>query len=638
MPLLVGTAGHIDHGKTALVRALTGQDTDRLPEERARGISIDLGFARLDGPEGLRAGVVDVPGHERFIRNMLAGAHAMDLVLFAVAADDGVMPQTEEHLDILHLLGVNRGIFVVTKTDLVDATRVAAVREEIEILVLGTTLEGSPIYPVSTVTGDGLAALRTELMHRLASATPADHGGRFRLPVDRAFSMRGHGLVITGTAVAGAVACGDVVRILPGGETARVRSIETHGASVDRAGQRQRIALNLAGVERADVARGHVACDPTIERTSERFDAWLEVRPGVRRGLPHHTRVRLHVGTAEVPAKVVLIDRRARLDPGAAAWAQVVPAAPVVVMRGDRFVLRDETARVTIAGGVVVHPFADRHRVDPSLAERLCALRGDDDARAASAFLDLAPEFAVTTTALASALDVEEARVAAVLDGGAGLVVLPDPVHPEACTTTAKWDRFAGIVLERVRAAHADDPLAPGIEMESLRTGLPWDVPSRVFRWAIERILATAALVRDESILRLPTHRVALDTERRDLADRVERTLRDGGLTPPDLRQLETQVAADRRVILDVLGVLEKEQRIVRIAPDLFYHPAAVAEGTRRLAEYCVEHGEITAAAFRDLIGASRKFAIAFLDWCDRTGVTLRIGDVRRLRRAPAPG
>jgi selenocysteine-specific elongation factor len=206
-------------------------------------------------------------------------------------------------------------------------------------------------------------------------------------------------------------------------------------------------------------------------------------------------------------------------------------------------------------------------------------------------------------------------------------------MHPEACTTMAKWERFADIALERVRAVHAADPLAPGIEMESLRTGLPWEVPPRVFRWAIERMLATGALLRDESILRLPTHRVALDTERRALADRVERTLRDGGLTPPDLRQLETQVAADRRSILDVLGVLEREQRIVRIAPELFYHPAAVAEGTRRLAEHCAQHGEITAAAFRDLMGASRKFAIAFLDWCDRTGVTLRIGDARRLRR-----
>jgi selenocysteine-specific elongation factor len=635
MPFVVGTAGHIDHGKTALVRALTGQDTDRLPEERARGISIDLGFAHLDGPDGLRAGVVDVPGHERFIRNMLAGAHAMDLVLLVVAADDGVMPQTAEHLDILHLLGVERGIVVVTKTDLVDAARIAAVREEIEILLLGTSLEGSPIFPVSSTTGAGLAALRAELERRLAAAAPADRGGRFRLPVDRAFSMRGHGLVVTGTAVAGTVASGDVVRVLPGGETVRVRSLETHGASVERAGQRQRLALNLAGVERADVARGHVVCDPRIERTSQRFDAWLEVRPGARRGLRHHGRVRLHVGTAEMPAKVVLLDRRPCLDAGGSTWAQVVPTAPVVVMRGDRFVLRDETARATIGGGVVVHPFADRHRPDPRLAARLEALFRGDDAVAATAFLDLAPEFAVTSAALASGLDVDDARLAAALGGAADVVLLSDAGHPEACTTSAKWDRFVATALERVRAAHAADPLAPGLEMESLRTALPWDVPPRVFRRAVERVLATGALARDESVLRLPGHSVALDQGRRALAERLTQALRDGGLTPPDVRQLETLVAADRRAILDVLGVLEQQRRVVRVAPDLFYDPAAVAEGTQRLAAYCAQHGEITAAAFRDLIGASRKFAIALLDWCDRTGVTLRIGDARRLRRAP---
>ncbi|HWP67211.1 MAG TPA: selenocysteine-specific translation elongation factor, partial [Candidatus Limnocylindria bacterium] len=415
MPLIIGTAGHIDHGKTALVRALTGQDTDRLPEERRRGISIDLGFAWLDAGYGERAGIVDVPGHERFIRNMLAGAHGMDLVLFTVAADDGVMPQTHEHLDILHLLGVRRGIFVITKSDLVDAARIAAVREEIEILTLDTTLEGAPIVAVSVVTGEGLDTLRALIDRRLRDAPAAARPGRFRMPIDRAFVLRGRGMVVTGTAVAGRVAAGDMVRLLPGGEVARVRAVESHGSAVPSGGARQRLALNLAGTERGTVGRGHVVCDPGLTRVTDRFDAFVEMRPGARRPLAHHGRVRVHLGTAEVLGKVVFIDRRPRLEPGAGTWAQLVLAEPVLAVRGDRFILRDETARWTLAGGIVVHPFADRHRPGDGAAAALAALRHDDEVAAAAAFVRLSPEFAVSVDTVAAALDLEAAGVASAL-------------------------------------------------------------------------------------------------------------------------------------------------------------------------------------------------------------------------------
>jgi selenocysteine-specific elongation factor len=453
------------------------------------------------------------------------------------------------------------------------------------------------------------------------------------MPIDRVFVVHGHGLVVTGTAVAGTVSEGDTVRLLPGGETARIRGVETHGSAVASAGRRQRIALNLAGAERADVARGHVVCAPVVDRTTDRLDAWIEVRPGARRGLRHHARVRVHIGTAEVFGKVVLLDRRARLDPGGRTWAQLALSAPVVAMRGDRFILRDETARFTVAGGVVVHPFADRHGADPRLSALLESLRTGDDAAAAGAFLRLVPEFAVTAAVVASALDLDDARSTAALAQAPGLVPLPDAATPEAYTTTEQWDRFESVALGQVLAAHARDPLAPGLDLESLRTGLPWEVPLRAFRWGIDRLVMAGRLVRDESIVRVPEHRVALGREQGALGERLVQVLQAGGLTPPDLRQLEDATRASRKALLEVLGVLEKERRVVRVAADLFYHPDAVDEGRRRIAEYCAAHGDITAAAFRDLIGASRKFAIAFLDWCDRTGVTLRIGDVRRLRR-----
>ncbi len=634
MPVIIGTAGHIDHGKTSLVRALTGQDTDRLKEEKERGISIDLGFAYLDVAGGERAGIVDVPGHERFIRNMLAGAHGMDLVLFTVAADDGVMPQTEEHLDILHLLGIRRGIFVITKTDLVDPARLEAVREEIEILRLETTLERAPIVPVSTATGAGLDALRAEIAGLLAVPPQPAPPGYFRLPVDRAFVMRGHGVVVTGTAIAGTVAEGETVRILPGEETVRVRSLEVHGVPVPRAEHGQRVAMNLVGVERSDIGRGHVVCDARLAHLADRLDARVEIRPAAKRPVASHTRVRFHVGTAEVLGKIVVLGEGGGLAPRSVGWAQLVLAEPVLVMRGDRFILRDETARRTLGGGEVVNPFADRHRLsETGLAARLEQLRGDDPSAAAPAFLSLTPEFASELVTVAQALNLRTEETTAALARAEGVLGIPDARRPEAYTTPEKWAQLETAAVDAVAAVHRATPLAPGLEMESLRTQLPWEVPGKVFRWCVDRLVAAKKLVREESLVRAPGHRVALGAEARALGGRVERLLADGRFTPPDLRQLEEMTGAPRRALIDVLGVLEAEGRVARVAPDLFYARDAAEEAKGIVVSHCRAHGEITAAAFRDLIGASRKFAIAFLDWCDRTGVTVRVGDLRKLRR-----
>jgi selenocysteine-specific elongation factor len=637
MALIVGTAGHIDHGKTSLVRALTGQDTDRLAEEKARGISIDLGFAWLDGPDGERAGIVDVPGHERFVRNMLAGAHGMELVLFTVAADDGVMPQTEEHLDILHVLGVRRGIFVITKTDLVDRARVDAVREEIEILSLGTTLEGAPVMPVSTVTGAGLDALRAEIAAQLTRPCETPTGsGYFRLPVDRAFVMRGHGVVVTGTALAGGVAVGDSLRVLPGGATARVRGLEVHGATVARAGRGQRVALNLAGVELEQVGRGDVVCDPRIERETTRLDARVELRPGARHGLASHDRVRVHLGTAEVLGRLVLLDGAPALPPRNSAWAQLVLRAPVLALRGDRFVLRDETARWTLGGGVVVNPFAERwRRRQGSRVQVLERLHGGSDPEAVAAFLEASREFAVSLETLAQGLGMRLEDLRDVVEGmGDDLLVADVFGGPGASLIVpGRWERFVQLVLEAVDRQHRAEPSSAGLEMETLRTGLPWAVSPRVFRWGIERLAEAGRLVRSEQLVSLPSHRIETAPETRDRAAELESLLAAGGFTPPDVRQLAEATGQPAKAVLEQLATLEREGRAVRIAPDLYYARQPADEAIARLTAHCRAHGEITAAAFRDAIAASRKFAIAFLDWTDRTGVTLRIGDLRRLRR-----
>jgi selenocysteine-specific elongation factor len=391
--------------------------------------------------------------------------------------------------------------------------------------------------------------------------------------------------------------------------------------------------MNLGGVERSDVGRGHVVCHERVARVTERLDAWVEVRPGVRLPLRHHGRVRVHLGTTEVLGKTVLLDEGAgALAPRSKGWVQVVTDEPILALRGDRFILRDETARWTLGGGVVVNPFAARHRrSEGALAPRLEALRAADDAAVAAAFLDLAPEFAVDRLTLGQALNRRDEEIAAAVAPEA--IPIPDASAPEAYTTVAKWSRLRDAMLAEVAETHRAHPLHPGIELERLRTQMPVEVSPKVFRWAVDRLVAEQRLVRDESLVRDPAHRVALGAEARSLGDRLERLLTDGRFTPPDLRQLETTTGMSRARLGEVLGVLESERRVVRIAADLYFARGPADEAQALLEAHCRVHGDVTAAAFRDVIGASRKFAIAFLDWCDRTGVTVRVGDLRKLRR-----
>jgi selenocysteine-specific elongation factor len=632
---ILGTAGHIDHGKTALIKALTGQDTDRLKEEKERGISIDLGFAYLDLGDGVRVGIVDVPGHERFIRNMLAGAHGIDLALLVVAADDGVMPQTEEHLDILHLLGSRSGLVAITKIDLVDAARIAEVREEIEILLAGTTLEGAPVLPVSSVTGEGLDALRSGIRQRLSALVRPERPGFFRLPIDRAFLMHGHGVVVTGTAISGVVHDGDTLRILPGGETARVRSVHVHNEPVSEGRAGQRVALNLGGVERAEVIRGHVACSAALDRATDRLDAWVEIRPRARRPVPTHGSVRLFVGTADVIGKLVLLDDRSELAPGDAGFAQLVLREPVATLRGDRFVLRDAAAQRTIGGGGVVHAFAARHpRNDPTVLTSLAALRAaKGDAAAVAAILALDPGFALPPDFLQQAAHLTTEQLRKVLETDPTLVVLPNADTPEATTSVEKWRQLRQATMQAVEAFHRTAPLAAGVEMESVHTRVAPGLSAKVFRAVIERLIADGTLAREDSVVRLPSHRVSLGGADRDLAARAEQLLAEGGLTPPDLRQLETTLGVARTRLVKLLLQLEREGRVLKVGPDLYYAAPQVERARSVLRDHIASHGTITAATFRDLIQASRKFSIALLDYFDRTGFTLRVGDERKLRR-----
>ncbi|MBI2827794.1 MAG: selenocysteine-specific translation elongation factor [Acidobacteria bacterium] len=634
MPFIVGTAGHIDHGKTSLIKALTGQDTDRLKEEKERGISIDLGFAHLDLDDGTSAGVIDVPGHERFIRNMLAGAHGIDLVLFTVAADDGVMPQTVEHLDILHLLGVSHAIFVITKIDLVSAARVAEVEEEIRILVAGTSLEHSAVMPFSFTSGEGLEQLRSRIAQVLQSIKKAPPRGYFRLPVDRVFVLQGHGVVVTGTALQGEVKTGDRIRCLPGDQLFRVRSLQVHGQPVSSATWGQRLALNLTGQEKPSIERGDVLCHEQLTLTSDRFDASLDVRLSADGGVKNHQRVRIHLGTAERLGKVIVLGSQDLVAPGRTAFCQIVISEPLVALRGDHFIIRDETAQRTLGGGIVLHPWPPAHkRREPGLEVKLKTLQAGPPAAVAELFLDERDEFAVPIAPLHQFLNLRsEQALAELRDVPAIKVVTLE--GEDVFTTERKWNGLKQALLAALRAFHSTHPLVAGRDMEELRDKLPARVAPKVFRAFVERLETENAIAREGSLLRLPEHTITLRSDEQHGIDRIKALLGASPLMPPDLQQIERTTGIDRAKLIQVMRILERDRSVVRVGVDLFFLSGSLEGVTRTLREEFSERDEITPAMFRDRFNTTRKYAIPLLEYLDREGITVRVGDTRRLRAA----
>jgi selenocysteine-specific elongation factor len=634
MPYIIGTAGHIDHGKTSLIKALTGIDTDRLKEEKERGISIDLGFAHIDLPDGTSAGVVDVPGHERFIKNMLAGAHGIDLVLFTVAADDGVMPQTEEHLDIVHLLGVKMAIFVITKADLVSAARIADVEEEIEIMTLGTTLENSPTLAVSSVTGQGLEELKQLISTTLKSATHAAPSGYFRLPVDRAFVLQGHGVVVTGTSLSGEIKVGEQVRCLPGDHLFRVRSLQVHGQSVERAGWGQRVAMNLTGPERAAIERGQVICHEKLSLTSERFDAFLEVRPAAAKGIKNHQRLRIHMGAAERLGKIVLLGDKEKAEPKQSVYCQITLEKPLLVLRGDHFVARDETAQRTLGGGTVIHPWAKRHkRGDATLISRLKSLHGGEFAELMENFLNESAAFALSIDAIYQFLNLREEEARQKVDALKSLRPL-NAEGEKVYTTESKWTQLKEQLLKILKEFHAGHPLIPGMDMEELRGKLIFELSPKLFRVVVDLFINEKLIAKEENLLRLASHRVQLGGQEKTLMDKIKKILGEQPLAPPDLKEIEKQAAVPRNRLNEVLRLLEREGSVVRVTTDMYFLASSIEELRTTLKKFLSEKGEMTAASFRDLIGSSRKYTIPLLEYFDRDGLTIRIGDIRKLKSA----
>lgn len=625
--MIIGTAGHIDHGKTALILRLTGIDTDRLPEEKRRGMTIDLGFAHLD-LEGMgRVGIVDVPGHDRFVHNMVAGASGFDLVLLAVAADDGVMPQTREHLDIVSLLGIESCVVALNKIDLVSASRVQAVTEEIRTLAqTAPCLREAPIVPVSAHTGEGLDELRRALTEKLKQVPPRDSSGYFRMAIDRAFARPGFGPVVTGTIASGRVRQDDLLRLLPGGETVRVRGLQTHNRTAESAEAGNRCALNLTGVEKDSLKRGIMICDPRLERVAHIVDVALTVAPGLNRSLRNHQRVRFHSGTAEEFARLVWIEEA---SPGGAGLAQLRLENAVPLLYRDRFVLRDEPALHTLGGGVVLDPFASRHGLNrPERREALRRLRTLDTEQALEVWLAARGAEGWLISELAQQLAEPPERLMPWLAKRENLVREETGTDTWVASTTAVDDLLAHLqqVLSDYLRAH---PRSTAMPLATLHANACPRLDTRVFRRLVARLVAAGKAEQTEDGLRPPGHRQQFSALETRLAERIEAELRFHGKPPPKLPALARMVGQTVSQLGCFLGELERAGHIVKLAPEIYVTRRDLDTWHGRAKTLLAHHGRMTLAQFRDEIGAGRELAMLILEYFDRAGLTQRMGDAR---------
>jgi len=628
-PIIVGTAGHIDHGKTVLIRALTGVDTDRLPEEKKRGISIDLGFASFRLPSGRLAGVVDVPGHERFVHNMLAGVHGMDVVLLVVAADDGVMPQTREHLHILDLAGVRNGIIVVTKIDLVDAVWLEMVEEDIRQAVAGTVFADAPMVRVSAFTGEGLDSLVATIDEVASRVGERDASGLVRLPVDRVFTIPGFGTVVTGTLVSGTIRPGDHLTILPRDQRVRVRQVEVDGP-VPAAVAGQRVGVSLVGVEKEDVSRGDVLTEPGAIVPTMAFEGRLVLLADAPRPLHHNDRVHLHTGTAEVLGRVLLREGEL-LAPGQSGYIRFQSESPLVLIPQDRFVVRSYSPVTTIGGGVVIDPHP-RGRIRSRPVSELQVLEAATDVqRAVESLLrpvqgQLVPQL---PGEVAQMTGLSPAQAANALEEAAGqgkeVIKLPGGyfLHRRVLETWAEK------LTQHLQQYYQKNPLRRGPTTEELRTGLWRGLEPRRFQPLISALTATGKFTLSNDVVSLPDHVVALSPEQQEIVARLEQALRDGGFAPPGPAELATLLAVPVPVVRELLDYLCEENRVVKVSEDLYLPSTAMAEARRRLGEFFASRSTMTAAELRDLLGTTRKYALPIAGYLDTAGFTRRVGDVR---------
>jgi selenocysteine-specific elongation factor len=630
--VVVGTAGHIDHGKTSLVKALTGTDTDRLPEEKARGITIDLGFAFLEEPDGLTVEIVDVPGHERFIKNMLAGVGGIDLAMLVIASDEGVMPQTREHFAICSLLHIAGGLIVLTKTDLVEPDWLELVRDDVSALTRGTFLDGAPIVAVSAKTGEGIGELRAVLRDLAAKVPSRGTDQLARLPVDRVFTIKGFGTVVTGTLMAGRLRVDDRVEVFPAGLQAKIRGLQTHGRSVSESSAGQRTAVNLQGVERAAVERGNVLGLAGTLVPSTLVDGTLELLQDAPRPLKSRDRVRVHAGTSEVMARVLILDRP-ELVPGASAFARFRLEAPLVALPGDRFVIRSYSPMLTVGGGTLldIAPPRFKLKAPTHLAHvRLLSEGGPDGV--VEEHVRHAGGGGVRFSALSGRVPFGPDRLRGLLDGlqASVRIVAIDRdwfVHVDSLT------RLRGLTVAALEQFHRASPLRPGMSREELR-GRAGGPDERVFAHLLGTLEAEGIVRTDRDKVRLASHEVRLTPEQQKVVDRLEQDYLGSAAAPPSPEEALGRAGLSGDEDHELFQFLVEARKLVRVKESMYFHAEALDAIQDKLVAMLRERKEIGPADIKDLLGISRKYAIPLLEFFDSRRVTTRVGERRVLRGA----
>ena len=627
--IIVGTAGHIDHGKTALVKALTGIDADRLQEEKRRGITIDLGFAHMDLPdandETLHLGFVDVPGHERFVRNMLAGVGGIDLVLLVIAADESIKPQTREHFDILQLLGVKRGIAVITKSDAVDAETLDVVRLEVEEFLRGTFLDNpKSIVAVSSLTSAGLDDLKRAMITAAAQVEPRDSNALARLPIDRVFSMKGFGTVVTGTLVTGTIRREEDMEVFPTGRHVRVRGVQVHGHATDAAIAGQRTALNLAGVTTKDLSRGMTLAPPTTFASTRRLDVRLSLLASAPRPLKHHSRVHFHCHTMETVAAITLHGSK-QLLPGAHAFARLKLPQPALLLPGDRFIIRHFSPVITIGGGVVLDPAPIPRMpeletllqiLDSGTPEEILTARIARRGHAGIPMSRLIAETGWTHDAIEAVLakplkDLQGLRIGELLADALAII------------------RLQQLIVSTVVGFHKKNPLASGIAKQELRERTK--ASTEVFAAALDLLVREKNIETSGDLVRLPGHGVVMKDEEAESKKTIEDAFSSAGLKVPALHEVIAGLRVDKIRAQKIVTMMLREKVLIKLSDELVFHRGALEELRRLLAVQKVKSQRIDVAKFKEITGVSRKYAIPLLEYLDREHVTRRVGDAREI-------
>ncbi|MEW6520696.1 MAG: selenocysteine-specific translation elongation factor [Thermodesulfobacteriota bacterium] len=632
--IVLGTAGHVDHGKTSFVRALTGIDTDRLKEEKERGITIELGFAYLDLPCGHRLGIIDVPGHERFVKNMVAGVAGIDLVAFIIAADEGIMPQTREHFEICRLLGVKKGLIVITKKDMVEPDWLELVEEEVRGFFAGSFLAEAPLVMVSSTTGEGIEEARGIMDALVASCEFTEAFGPFRLAIDRIFTMKGFGAVVTGTSLSGRIAVGDDVRIYPRELDGKIRGIQVHGRSVSLVEAGNRTAINVQGIEMEMLERGNVLATPGCLKPAYMLDAEFLYLSANEKPLKNRSRVRIHLGTAEIMGRVVLLENE-EAAPGSTANVQLLLEEPVGVWPGDHYVVRRYSPVTTIGGGVVLNNFAPKRKRFREENSRIFSLYHTASQEDLVLFhlresgyrgltgADLSVKMGCFGNRFKKLLSAPiAARRVVVVDSERQLYVAEE-------VYAGLLQKITGLIT----AFHQDSPLKPGLPKEELRSRIDQGLGPRLFQLCLAELGRKGVLAQEEGIVRLAGHQVFLQADEKAIREKMEKLFAMAGLNAPTIKEVYAAFPdAPQSLVMEVLSLLVKDGLVAKVTNDFYFSARALDELQKKMVDYLQREGDIDAPRFKDLTGLTRKFSIPLLEYFDKIKVTLRVGDKRILR------